>query len=328
MTLLEKYQENHPDLNERLERIDEKSRKKFIKKLKREKDKSNFIAIVTELQCYEFFFNSGFKVEFERGYSVGSKRLTPDFTISKNGQDAIVEVVRLNPTEKDSKRNNFESLLMEGIEELKKKCVIKIDFINEYFDEDLYDIKSIVNDLEIWLEQSFYLNSKITLCDNFRFEIIDINDIYDHACVYGNFNSIDIDPRRLKSDKSLFVSKLEKYDELIQHYNLPYVVFIKIDFHAGINENEMFWTMYGDSLLYDHLNKRESALNGLFYANKIGKENVSGVLLIVGSKASYYKNFYFLNKLSKEIDDEFGKMQFFSDVPNKFVYLRGVRKNG
>jgi hypothetical protein len=124
----------------------------------------------------------------------------------------------------------------------------------------------------------------------------------------------------------LFVSKLEKYDKLIREYNLPYLIFIKIDFHAGINENEMFWTMYGDSLFYDYLSKYESDLNGLFYTNEKAKENVSGILLIVGNNNYYYKNFSFLNRLTGKMDGDLSKMQFFSNIQNKFVYLRKVRK--
>lgn len=327
MTLWDKYLEYHPDLIGRLERIDIKSKNRFTKKLKREKDRNNFIATITELQCYEFFLESGFKVEFEKSYQFKGNKLTPDLTINKDDQEIIVEVVRLNPTAKDSKRNNFESSLLEKIEELKKKCIVKIDFIDEYFDPNQYDESTIVKDLEVWLESNFFLNSKIILHENFQFEIINTDEVYDHTCVYGNFNTIDIDPRRLKSDKSLFVSKLEKYDQLIHELNLPYLIFIKIDFHAGINENEMFWTMYGDSLFYDYLNKYESELNGLFYTNEKAKNNVSGVLLIVGDKKYYFKNFYLLNKLSSKVGEELSEMQFMSSIQNRFVYLKEVKKS-
>jgi len=328
MTLWDKYSESHPELISRLELVDEKSRRKFIKKLQKERDRDNFISIITELQFIEFFVKEGFHVEYEKEYLFeGGKKITPDFTLSKYNEKTIAEVLRLNPTKKDKKRNDFESFLFEAIEKIRKGCLVRIKFIDEYYESDLYDLNFIAQELEKWITNDFYLNSELTLYRNLIFRIIAIDDSLEHACVYGNFNSIDIDTRRLNSEKSQFVTKIEKYEAFISEMAFPYLICLKIDFHAGINENEMFRTMYGDLLFYDYVPKHESQLNGFYYTNDIAKRNLSGVILLGDNNNVYYFNNYFLlNRLKQTIKNEFLKYQFVRNGFNKLVYLREVPK--
>lgn len=328
MTLWDQYFEYHPDILLRIESIDKLSKGKFIKKLKLEKDKENFLSTIAEFQFYEFLINEGFSVDFEKEYVLnsGETKLTPDFTILKDSQSIIVEVVKLNTTEKDRIRNDFENYLLEGVEKNAAKCCVKLTLENEYFDAQLYDKELIVSEVSKWLSSNLELEAELILHENFRFRILSIDEKYEHTYVVSNFNSIDIDTRRLNSDNSRFVNKIEKYTSLIDELRMPYLICIKIDFHAGINENELFWTMYGDLLFHEYVPKLESELNGLYYKNEVAKRNLSGVLLMINNQFKYYNNYFLQNRLRTSIKKDFLRYQFFGETYNRLVYLSKITK--
>lgn len=328
MTLWEKYFDYHPEILLRIEAIDKKTKEKFIRKLKLETDKDNFLSTITEFQFYEFLIKEGFVVEFEKEYTFDNKALkfTPDFTVSKQGQSIIAEVLKLNTTEKDKKRNDFESFLLDGIQKNTAKCCVQVELIEEYFDVELYDKDSILAEVSSWLKSSYELNEELVVRDNFKFKIISIDEKYEHTLVFGNVNSIDIDTRRLNSINSRFVSKIEKYDRLIAEMDMPYLICLKIDFHAAINEKEMFWTMYGDLIFHEYIPKYVSELNGLYYRNETAKRNLSGVVLMISNQIYYFNNYFLSNRLKQEIRDEFLKYQFLGETFNKLVYLKEVPK--
>jgi hypothetical protein len=326
MTLWEEYLSYHPEFETRLIAIEKIARDKFIRKLKKEKDKENFLSIITEFQFYEFLVSKEFNINLEKEYFLenSKSKYTPDFTISKYGQSIIVEVLKLNTTAKDKIRSDFENYLFNQLDSIRKGCWLQIDFIEEYFDVELYSKEKIVEEVSVWLENNFYLNSEILLYDNFKFTITKVDNKLEHVCVQGNANSIDIDIRRLNSPNSRFVDKINKYSELIINSTLPYIICLKIDFTAAIGENEMFWTMYGDLLFYQHLNKFESTMNGFYYTNENAKGSLSGILLMINNKITYYNNYSFQNKLDFKIKKEFLEYQFFGETFSKLVYLRRV----
>jgi hypothetical protein len=164
-----------------------------------ETDKDNFLSTITEFQFYEFLVEEEFIVEFEKEYTFDNKALkfTPDFTVSKQGQSIIVEVLKLNTTEKDKKRNDFEGYLLDGIQKNLAKCCVQLIIEEEYFDVELYDKDAILAEVSMWLKSSYKLDEELVIKDNFKFRIISIDENFEHTQVFGNVNSIDIDTRRL-----------------------------------------------------------------------------------------------------------------------------------
>ena len=320
MNLWEKYLGYHPEIISRLDLIDEASRAKFLRRMKSEKDQSNFSSTLTELSFYEFFQKQGFEVEYDKTHG----KFTPDLTLKRDNNQIIAEVLKLNTTEKDTGRNHFESLLIEEIEKIEINCWIQIDFKEEYFDTSLYSYEEIANKLADWLVDNCVIGNKITFFDIFTFEIIGVYKKFTHVCVMGNVNSIDIDTRRLNADNSRFIQKIGKYDELISETSLPYLICIKIDFNAAIGEREMFWTMYGDLVFHHDYHIYHSELNGLYYTNTLTK-TLSGVVLMVSDKVFYFHNFREY-KLWKNAFDNLIAFQFSCETFNKLTYLRKVYK--
>jgi hypothetical protein len=108
--------------------------------------------------------------------------------------------------------------------------------------------------------------------------------------------------------------------------DIPYLICLKIDFHAAINEKEMFWTMYGDLAFHEYIPKYVSELNGFYYQNEFAKKNLSGVVLMINNQIYFFNNYFLSNRLDHEIRDGFLKYQFFNETFNKLVYLKEVPK--
>lgn len=310
-----KYLEYHPEIISRLDAIDDVSKKKFVKKLRNEKDKNNFLSMLAELSFYEFFAKLGFEVSYDKTYG----KPTPDLTIVKDKSQIIVEVVKLNPTEKDMMRNDFENCLFDEVQNIKVGCWLEMRFKDEYFDVNLYDKETIVKKLSEWIVYNCKEGNQITIENNFTFKIIRVDSKYDHVCLMGNSNSIDIDERRLNADNSRFIQKIGKYGGLIDNLSLPYILCIKIDFHAAIGEKDMFWTLYGDLVFHFNYQICHSELNGVYYLNVLSK-NLSGVFLLVGDKFFYFHNFK-ENRLNSTVKKEFLVYQYYCETFSKLNYL-------
>ena len=83
-----------------IEALSKKHGLQIFKKLKKEKDLSNAISIVTEAHFGLFFDNKCTRLVYDQKIFPSSKR-KPDWFININGQDIIVEVVLINPSEED-----------------------------------------------------------------------------------------------------------------------------------------------------------------------------------------------------------------------------------
>ena len=320
MELWNKYLGYHPEITSRLEDIDNISKKRILKKLKNEKDKKNFASTLTELSFYEFFQKGGFQVEYDKPHG----KFTPDLTITKNNRQLITEVVRLNTTEKDTLRNDFEYDLMEEIEMIAIGCCLQIDFVEEYFDASLYNKNDITEKVKEWIKENCKEGRELKVFDNFIFRVLHVAQELEHVCVMGNVNSIDIDTRRLNADNSRFIQKIGKYESLTNNLSLPYVLCIKIDFHAAIGEKEMFWTLYGDLVFHYNFHIYHSELNGVYYVNELSK-SLSGVFLMISDKFFYFHNFK-ENRLDENIKAEFLKYQCYCETFSKLNYLQLVPK--
>jgi hypothetical protein len=322
MELWNMYLGYHPEILDRLDKLDKRTKDRFTRKMKNEKDENNFSSILTELSFFETFIEKGFSVELEKEYvNLQGKKFTPDLTLSKNGQSIIAEVVRLNPTKQDDIRNKFESALIEKLEKIEFGCWLQVDFVQEYFATENYDVEEIVRQVSGWILKNDIVNAQLTVENNFTFKINRIDKKLSHVCVLGNANMIDIDTRRLNSLGSSFVKKISKYSEFLNDLEIPYLVCIKIDSLAGIDKDEMFWTMYGDLVFYQHLNFYESRLNGIYYSNKDAMKYVSGVVLMIGNRIHYYHN-YGQHKMTESIKKELMSHQYFGEVIKTLVYLR------
>lgn len=306
MTYFERYITGWTDFLPSLNIFGKQTKKKLVKELKSQNDELNFLSKISEIRFGLFYAQHGAQLDYEKKYKLDHKLLTPDWTIHLNKQTIITEVVRLNPTLKDHKRNTFELDLINKIEQIKERYWLVLNFRKEYFDPLSFDHEEIVSSLRNWLSNKRKVGDQITLFDNFIFTIEKTNTTAEYVCIAGNTNQINIDTKRLEgngitANKSEFYKKIDKYAELIKTEDIPFIVSLYVDFLSGIDEEHLRKFLYGSSIddrvshsIYTDLS------SGLFYSDENAKDLLSGVLLRSNNQHMFFPNHSLSNKLNKE----------------------------
>lgn len=239
-TLLEEYISYHPEFMDSLVIFQKDTVKKILNRLKKENDRNNFISIVAEIKFGKLFSELGFEVEYDKKFPNNQR---PDWLIKLSGSTAICDVYRLGKSDKDQLRSDFEGKLMEKLEEIPKCYLIKINFFKEYFDSNKYNLDQISNEVRDWLDSPRIVGESILVAGNFEFEIRKTNINSKHVCCIGNANSIDIKPQKVNQIENLspneITKKLNKYDEIISEYSMPYFICVYIDFVSGFDHQDL-----------------------------------------------------------------------------------------
>lgn len=299
MTLVEEYISGWKDFESELLIFNEQTRKKILNKLRKEENRMNFLSRITEVNFGLFYAQNGAMMEYEKKYKIRDKKQEPDWTLTLNDQIFISEVLRLNPTKKDQDRNDFDDQLISQIKQIEGNYYLQIDYKNEYFQPTDYDLDSIVNDLTLWFSENRSLSDQITLFDNFTFTIVKVNTDHKNVLGIGNFNSVNIDKRRLESSNSEFYKKIDKYAELIKDTRMPFIISLYTDPVNGIDADDVSSFLYGRSIDDRVTNSEYTDLTtGQFYNNINAKKYLSGVMLKHHSTYTFFYNYSEENKLN------------------------------
>ncbi len=297
MTLYEEYVSE--DFESDLLVFNEHTRKKILNKLRKEKNKMNFLSHITEVKFGLFYAQNGAMTEYEKKYKIGDSIQEPDWTITLGDQTFISEVLRLNPTQKDQNRNDFDKQLINKIEQIEGNYFLQVDFENEYFQIVDYDLNSIIEELKSWFSEKRNLLDQITLFNNFTFTIIKEHTSHNYILASGNVNLIEIDKRRLESSNSEFYKKIDKYTKLIEVKVCPFIISIDIDFVNGLDEEDVSSFLYGRGIDDRVINSVYTDLStGLFYNNTNAQKYLSGVMVRRHKTHTYFHNYSIENKLN------------------------------
>lgn len=289
--LLLTYCNYHPGFMEELESFSEK--KAIYNKLNVEKSEIQFLSTVSEFYFGKFFQNLGLSIVYEKKY-LGK---TPDWTLKIGNDIAIVDVYRLNSTQRSKEINFFQGKLFEEIQSLNYNIGLKISFNENLNNLKKNNISDIVKRLNKWLlEKKVYeVGNKVVILEFFTFEIIKINTQFKYVSCIGNLSSLDYKLHKLNQykwldNKNEITKKLSKYNDVITENNLPYFIAIDVEFLSGFEYyefkeyfrgKEVFFIDYGIDLgdaqgLDDikYLGQEWTEL-GLFYENI----NLSGLFI-------------------------------------------------
>lgn len=239
MSLLELYKEYHPDLVERLSKFSEINKRRLIKKLEIEKDKRNFLSTISEIKFGELFKILNIESEYDKKINLK----TPDWTLSCSKSEIICDVYRLGQSKSDQIRSDFENSLIEHIQKINANYIIRISFIEEYFESEIYNIEFIVTMLKEWILQSLpKIGDKILISKNFYFTVLSNCSNHQFVSCCGNANSIEYKIGKIEQEENSYpneiTKKLTKYNEIIQSFNLSYFLCIDIDFGSGFTHDE------------------------------------------------------------------------------------------
>ncbi|MDF9800878.1 hypothetical protein OKW21_006141 [Catalinimonas alkaloidigena] len=174
-----------------------------------------------------------------------------------------------------------------------------IDYKNEYFQPTDYDLEQIIKELMLWFSEKKSLLDHITLLDNFTFTVVKVNTSHKKILAVGNFNSINIDNRRIESSNSEFYKKIDKYAELIEYTRMPSIISQNLDPDNGMDTDNVYSFLYGKSVYNNIINSEYTDhISGLFYDNINAKKYLSGVMLKHHKAYTFFYNYSKENKLN------------------------------
>ncbi len=309
MSLFERYFEKRNNLSEEIEALDKKHQLHFLMQLQKETDRSNFLSTISEFYFARFFDLIATKILHDN--KILNKR--PDFILTVNSQQIIAEVARLNPSETDQKQLQFENAFMTTMEEIKIGCMIDFDYDQKTIVSEEVNLNLCKSMLAEWLAAPRSAGDQQQLPFAIRIEFLYYSDKLDHVCLIGGGGSISFDFRRLEGPNSPLLRKSNKYNKLIDSFQMPYIICFDLDFHSWFSKRDLYPKLYGSSVAnYDRnhiLTKSHMLDGGLYYLPHRPFQKVAGILLCEGSEFTYFHNYAATVKLSNENEQLFSQWQ-------------------
>ena len=208
-------------------------------------------------------------------------------------QVIIAEVVRLNASAKDKVDLDFIDKFMDYIHEIEVGCFLNVDFDYKTIDRANIDFSICKSAIKEWISSSPNIYDKIVLYNSIEVEFMEFNETLGHVCLAVNGDSANGDFRRLGSEKSTLTLKGTKYSEIIEKYNIPYIICIYIDFHSWFRKLDLYQALYGSSAEHENEPPYFSHIieKALYYSPDQIMKNVSGILLRQGNEYTYFQNY-------------------------------------
>ena len=281
-TLFEQFIEIHPDFKEDLKLLPEKFSLRFIKKFEAEKNKTNFLSLLSEFKFVQFFVNEGFNFEYDTTYF----NLKPDIRIKINQQEIIGDIKRFNLSEQDQIKEDFFYQLARKIKKIQKPYHVRIRQIKS-FDYKTKDLDSIITDFNIWVDRKDIKIGEIFNFENlFSIEIIKLNGIRDYI-VWTSYNTLKnkINPNKILN---IINDKITSYEDVFIDKGFPFFVCIDLTFEVLIEPEDFEERYLGDySLNID--DSTEAFTLGEFY-NDNSFSKIIGILIRYNGDFFWIKN--------------------------------------
>ncbi|AIZ41137.1 hypothetical protein [Cellulophaga baltica] len=272
--LLEKYIEQHPDFNSELEKLSGKNKEKFIRYFKNEKQKVNFLSLLSEFRFAQFLEGESFVYEYEP--TIGLK--TPDFAFELTNKNLVYfDVKRFNISDLDKKNDKKLYDLAELLKTIEKPYYVYLEQIEKELD---FDLEITFEVIKKWL-----LHNNLNKGDSFNYENLFRVEIgienknrnhvlYSYICKNPNIHI-----SKLASD---VLSKVRTYQKDIIDNGLPF--FVGIDLTSDTLKDPLdYWIQFlgGSSM------NNDTSIDS-FYTNS-EFNGLTGLLI------KYCDQFYWLN---------------------------------
>ena len=276
------------------------------RKLKAITDETEFLAAIIEFRFGVLFSALSYTLFHDRIIFPESP-LKPDWTIICDQETIVAEVVRLNPSLKDSQELEFSDNLMETLQSIEENFFLELDY--DYtqvsaLELDHDDIKSLVID---WLKPERAVGDQVVFYGLITLTVVQKNTNITHVCVVGAFSTINFDYRRLYGENSRLFSKL-KYADAVQTHNYPFIICMHLSFESWFKPEELYEKLYGQTCSFHHHEPFEEYypevpfqmfMNGLFYSNESFRNSVSGIIAYYQGEFTFFPNYAKSNRLSQ-----------------------------
>lgn len=299
MSYFQEFFSNRDALLQKLEQFASKHDLRFLQKLREETNKTQFLSKITETHFGLFF--SPFASAIKEEPKIHGK--TPDWSITINDQEVILEVLRLNASESDQKGLDFMDNFIEKMKEIKIGAFLSFSHENNIGVTEI-SLETCKENIENWLQTARKTGETFELTNGLEIKFLQYSDKFSYVCFMGMGSQIKYDYRRLYANNSPLLKKANKYLDIINKYNLPYVICIYLDFHTWFDKEDLFSCLYGSSC--EDATQFPSAFStiiedALYYSSGRLLKNVSGILLRQSDVHTYFHNFSGENKLDESI---------------------------
>jgi hypothetical protein len=286
-----------------------------------ETDKENISDFQNELAVGHILQKAGFSIEYEAEID----GQTPDFFINHNSchPSFIVEVRSLNAEQKFYNLEKEWEELKVSIRQLKYPVKLKIEYqhnINDDYVTKFINKDKIIENVLEWLETDEKVDSFICV-EDFIIRIIDI-ELNSNSVVLDSSSSFGY-----KFQEHRFITgineKKEKYVDIINKYNYPYVIAIFNTFSSRIEPDQIEGIFLGKKISYIIPNSTSYPIyhrtKPKIFAQDI--EFVTGILVFeyISNRwgIQYFDNSNFVkNKLP---DGIFDNLLLFNNLPDEKI---------
>lgn len=281
------------------EKLSDNIKSKFQRRLKAQNDFQNFKALESELK-FGIILNRICSAIF---YDQKINSLTPDWTIELNSLKSIFEVYRLGKSNKDSQIDILYNLVDDKISKLPYDCFVQILIDDSSVDKDINYIESIMSEMSEWLVSNHKtLHSSKVFGNLLKLTIIKINTGKSHTLCTHGLRIIDQKPHKLIQQENLrdneITKKLNKYDNIIYQYDLPYFLCVDIDFASGFHYDDFVEYFHHSSTEFiDYDSERDFIPGYGRYWSELGdfynsgtRTSLSGILIIENNELRVLMN--------------------------------------
>lgn len=306
MSWFDLFFEDKKELLSEIEIFEKRRNLDLIRKLQKEKNKTDFLSFITEIRFGLTL--DPFCDKMKHNCRLPGFTLTPDWLVEMNGQEIMLEVARINATQDDQKFIDFDTMLMEAIEKIEKPYSFKLHYDVEDFDQSQIDFSDFKEFLENWLTKERSIGDIAIYQNVITVECMRRNENLTHAGVMGEFRAIKHKPYRVFSKKGRFMSKVERYAGIVESLNMPYIVCLYLHFESWLELDDVSSALYGNEAefvgdiefggmfpnsIFQDISK------ALYYNNNLVKKTVSGVLVKRNDSNSYLHNYNYQNRLTE-----------------------------
>lgn len=223
---------------EKLSKLSVSNCSKILNRFSKGKIKSNFISTLAELKFISELQKLPNEILYDKEYKIGSEVFTPDITIYVDDSFIVADVYRLGKSEFDEKFVEKLDEICNLLENIQSNNIIRIN-TNIDNPDDSTDIDLYIEKIVEWVQNEnsvndFQINNQISL-----------EKIGKHNSIFTQvyyFNGIDFKSAKLFQkpyySENEITKKYCKYKKLIIENNVPFFLFIEVDFLSGFALDE------------------------------------------------------------------------------------------
>jgi len=318
MSLFDEYFNGWPDNFTLFDEFDRKFNFGLIKKLKDTKASVEFLATITEIHYGVFF--SKFCDELRYGAKIfNNSDSTPDWSIIRDGQTIIAEVVRINPPEKSKKRYDFIDSLMDALASIKRDYGLSLGCDYEAGDWAAFDISEFRKAMEKWLDRSPGIGAEIKWGEHIYVEVSQKGENNEHVLAAGGYGGVDYQPVRFYGERARVMEKFNKYSPQIKSSGFPFIICPYLHYDTAIGLDVVSETLYGHGTEFTGDIEFDGKIpgtiyhdlsSGLYYNNDDIKRNLSAILISQFNTFTYFHNYSSYNRMSADNTQTFLPYQY------------------